>query len=373
MKIRKTQFILLLVGAFIAGMVLSGGVAAYQLNAVPQGDDKMQSLKYYIENYYYTDYPAEEELMEGAYKGYVQALGDPYSAYMTPEEYESFNVSTSGEYSGVGIIFSEDEKGNFVVLSIISGSPAEKAGFKEGDILLTVDGKSFHSADTMAAEIRGKKGTEVTLEYSRNGNTKSVTMVREKISQESVEHEMLEDQVGYIYISAFNEDTGAMFKEALKDVTAKGAKSLVLDLRNNGGGLVDECIKVADEFLDEGVVCYVRDARGNRDSYKAEDGKTDLETVVLVNGNSASASEILAGALQDNGFTLIGKKTFGKGIIQAPFEMEDGSAIKLTIMDYLSPKERVIHGKGLKPDIIIKNDKNTDVDEQLEKALEILK
>ncbi len=372
MKIRKTQYILSLVGAFVVGVVFTGGIAAYKLNEGVPGDEKLRTIQHYIENYYYTDYPADE-LMEGAYKGYVQALGDPYSAYMTPEEYESFNVSTSGEYSGVGITFSEDETSKFVVLSIISGSPADKAGFKEGDILLTVDGKSFHSADTMATAIRGEKGTEVTIKYSRDGKTKSVTMVRDKISQESIEYKMLDGQVGYICISAFNEDTGAKFDEALEAITGKGAKSLVLDLRNNGGGLVDECVKVADEFLDEGVVCYVRDAQGNKDTYEAEDGKTNLETVILVNGNSASASEILAGALQDNGFTLIGKKTFGKGIIQAPFEMDDGSALKLTIMEYLSPKERKIHGKGLKPDIVIKDDKKTEADEQLDEALKILK
>ncbi len=372
MKIRKTQYILTLIGAFMVGVVLTGGVAAYKLNQAPLGDEKIQTLQYYIENYYYTDY-SEAELMEGAYKGYVEALEDPYSAYMTPVEYESFNVSTSGEYSGVGITFSENEKGDFVILSIVSGSPADKTGFREGDILLTVDGKSFHSADTMAAAIRGKKGTEVTLKYSRDGTTKSVTMVRDRISQKSVEYKMLDGETGYIYISAFNEDTGDKFNDALEAITAKGAKSLVLDLRNNGGGLVDESVKIADEFLDEGVACHVRDAQGNRDTYKVEDGKTDLETVVLVNGNSASASEILAGALQDNGFTIIGKKTFGKGIIQAPFEMEDGSALKLTIMEYLSPKERKIHGKGLKPDIVISDDKKTDADEQLEKALEILK
>ncbi len=346
MKVRKTQYILTLIGAFMVGVVLTGGAAAYKLNQVPQGDEKIQTLKYYIENYYYTDYP-EDELMDGAYKGYVEALDDPYSAYMTPEEYRIFIVSTSGEYSGVGIVFSEDEKGDFVILSIVSGSPADKSGFIEGDILLAVDGKSFHSADTMAAAIRGRKGTEVTLEYSRDGTTKSVTMVRDKISQKSVEYEMLKDKTGYIHISAFNDDTGSKFNAALETITAKGAKNLVLDLRNNGGGLVDESVKIADEFLDEGVVCYVKDAQGNRDSYKAENGKTDLETVVLVNGNSASASEILAGALQDNGFTLIGKKTFGKGIIQVPFEMEDGSALKLTIMEYISPKERKIHGKDL--------------------------
>ena len=182
---------------------------------------------------------------------------------------------------------------------------------------------------------------------------------------------MLDDSTGYISISSFIESTGNDFKKALKDIEDKGAKNLVLDLRDNGGGLVDAAVEVADQFLDEGVVAYVEDKNKNRNDYDAEDGKTDLNTVVLVNENSASASEILAAALQDNGFKLVGQNTYGKGVIQSTAELSDGSAIKLTIMQYFSPDGNKIHKKGVKPDYEVKNEEDSSTDAQLEKALSL--
>ena len=224
----------------------------------------------------------------------------------------------------------------------------------------------------MASHIRGKKGTEVTLKINHDGTEKDVTMTREDISVKSVNCEMLDEDIGYIEINSFIENTGEDFSDALETVEAKHAKGLILDLRNNGGGIVDECVEVADEFLDEGVICYVEDKNGSTDTYDAYDGKTKIPTVVLINEGSASASEILAGALKDNGFELVGTKSFGKGVIQTTLEMEDGSALKLTIMQYLSPDKNVIHEKGIKPTVKVKDDEKTETDEQLEKAKELL-
>ena len=391
-RIRKSLLIVFLAGAFLLGVCLTGAVLLIQGYQPGQssgggsggdtitdssggsitGEDKFKVLDMYVDQYYLDDYN-ETEMMENAYRGYIEGLNDPYSAYMDPKEYDSFLATATGEYSGIGVTFSQDDNGNYVVLEVSPNSPADKAGFKPGDYLLTVDGKTYTNIDTLATDIRGTKGTKVTIEYSRDGEMKEATMIRDDIVQESVEYKMLDGDIGYIKISSFIDNTAADFDRALKAVQKDGAKKLVLDLRDNGGGLVDQCVDVADQFLDEGVVCYTEDKNGETDSYNAKDGKTDLETVVLINENSASASEILAGALKDNGFKTVGVKTFGKGVIQSTIELKDGSALKLTIMQYLSPDKHVINKKGIKPEYKVKDKEKTDTDEQLDKAIELLK
>lgn len=381
-KIRKSLFILSIIGAFILGVCLTGAYTMIhdgpsasqpvtQSGGSISGDDKLTILKSYVDKYYLYDYD-EKEMTEGAYKGYISGLDDPYSSYMDAEEYQSFLASATGTYSGVGITFSEDDNGNFVVMQINPGSPAADTDIKEGDFLLTVDGKEYTDVELMAAAIRGEENTEVTIEYYNGEEIKKVTMVRKEIILQSVEYEMLEGNVGYIHITSFLNNTGEDFDKALKAVTQKGAKGLVLDLRGNGGGLVDESVEVADEFLDKGVVCYTEDKYGKTDSYDAEDGKTNIKTVVLIDGGSASASEILAAALKDNGFEIVGEKSYGKGVIQTTIELEDGSALKLTIMQYLSPSKKVINKKGVKPDYKVKDKEDTKTDEQLDKAIDVL-
>jgi len=374
MQIKKRNFILILAGVFFAGAIVMGAICATMIHSPGRymnGDEKLAQIKANIDKYYLNDYD-EQDLIDSAYEGYVNGLGDPYSVYMTKETYESWLATSTGNYSGVGITFSENEKGQFEIISVNPDSPAEKGGIKPGDFILEVDGKTYTDADIMATAIRGKKGTDVTLKISQDGKEKDVTVTRDDINIQSVTWEMLDDGIGYIQISSFIENTGKDFSDALDQVEAKNAKGLILDLRNNGGGLVDQCVEVADEFLDEGVVCYVTDKNGNTETYDAYDGKTKLPTVVLINEGSASSSEILAGALKDNGFEIVGTKSFGKGIIQTTLEMGDGSALKLTIMQYLSPDKNVIHEKGIKPTVKIKDKKKTEEDEQLEKAEELL-
>lgn len=381
-KIRRSLMILAVIGAFLLGICLTGSVLLVKASTGGSdsigtggglsGDDKFIVLKNYVDQMYLKD-ADENDMEEGAYKGYIDGLGDPYSQYMDADEYSSFLASATGSYEGVGITFSEDENGNYVALEISKGSPAEKAGIKPGDLLLTVDGEVYNDINIMASKIRGKAGTSVTLEYSHDGKVKEAAMVRKAIVQQSVEYKMLEGDIGYIKISSFIDSTAKDFDKALAAVKEKKAKKLILDLRDNGGGLVDQSVDVADEFLDEGVVCYTEDKRGKTNSYNAEDGKTDIETVVLINGNSASASEILAGALKDNGFKIVGERSFGKGVIQTTIELEDGSALKLTIMQYLSPDKHVINEKGISPDYKVKNKESTKTDEQLDKAIDVIR
>lgn len=383
----KRKFILCLVAAFLVGAAVTGGVAAvvsggafgYVRVAKSDYDDmaevyerygKLNSLYDAVETSFYKDVDGED-MMEGAYKGLIAGLGDPYSSYMTEEEYETWKNTATGEYSGVGVTFTQDADGKFVIVSVEKDSPAEEAGLREGDIISAVDDKKYDDLDVIGNAIRGSEGTEIKITYLRDGKKSSVTMEREKIVQHSVEHEMLEGDIGYISISSFIESTGDDFAKALDDLEDRGAKGLILDLRDNGGGLVNSCIEVADEFLDEGVVVYVEDREGNRTDYDAEDGRTDLETVVLVNENSASASEILAAALQDNGIEIVGETTYGKGVIQSTVQLEDGSALKLTVMQYFSPDGNAINEKGVTPDRKVADDEDTGVDEQLEEALEL--
>lgn len=387
MEIKKKRLVIYVVAAFLAGAAVTGGACAAVFNGAlgyvkvskSQYDDmsevyerygKLDQLYDTITSSFYKEVD-EDAMMEGAYKGLVAGLNDPYSSYMTAEEYETWVATATGEYSGVGITFTQDEDGNFVVVSVTDDSPAADVGIREGDIIKTVDGQEYSDLDVIGNAIRGEEGSEIEITYIRDGEEKSVTMTREKITQHSVKHRMLDGNIGYISISSFIETTGEDFSQALKELEEDGAQGLVLDLRDNGGGLVDACVQVADEFLDEGVVVYVEDRDGNRTDYDAKDGKTDLKTVVLVNENSASASEILAAALQDKGFEIVGQTTYGKGVIQSTAQLEDGSALKLTIMQYFSPDGNAINEKGVTPDHQVANEENSGEDAQLDEALSL--
>ena len=379
MIIKKRTVIITAAAAFAAGIILAAALmsALYGGKAL-HGDggkvdqDKIDNLQGIIDSYYKGDEYSKEDLVENAYRGYVAGLGDPYTSYMSADEYKEYTAETEGEYSGVGITFQKDDDGRFVVVSVNKDSPAEKAGVKAGDFILTVDGKTYEDIDVMASKICGKEGTELEIGIYHDEKEKNLKIRREKIIQHSVDSKVLDGNIGYIQITQFIASTSDDFNAALKEMESKKVDGLILDLRDNGGGLVDDCISVADAFLDKGPVCYVEDKDGNTDEYNAKDGKTSLKTVVLVNGNSASASEILAYALKDNGYQTVGEKTFGKGVIQVPMPLKDGSALKLTVLEYLSPKKHEVHKKGLEPDVAVEDDEDTEEDEQLQKARELL-
>ncbi len=379
MNISKGRFFVIVACAFVFGVILSlaamVGVRAIGGGTGASGEideTKLKQIDSYVDKYYLKE-ADHKKMIDNAYRGYVAGLDDPYSSYMTKEEYEGYMTSTTGDYSGIGVTFQMNEDGTYQVVTVNPDSPAEKEGIVAGDLILEVDGKYYTDSDVMATHIRGKKGTEVKLTILHKEEERTVTLKRDKIVQHSVESEVLDSGTGYIKITSFIESTGKDFAEALQEVEKQGADKLILDLRDNGGGLVDDSINVADLFLDEGVACYVRDKNGKTEEYTVKDGKTDLDTVVLVNGNSASASEILAAALQDNGYQIVGEKTFGKGIIQTSFELPEGDALKLTILEYLSPKKHQVHEKGVTPDVKVKDKEDTEADEQLEKAEDLLK
>lgn len=369
MRISKIKFVICILAAFIIGTLASGFVMITTSDNDKYG--KLDELMKAVDENYYMD-ANESDMIDGACKGLIAGLEDPYSSYMTAQEYESFEASALGEYSGVGITFTEDFDGNYVIIEVAKDSPAEKGGLKAGDFIISADGKTYDDMELLSCDIRGKEGTQVKIGYIRDGEANEVTLTREKIVQHSVEYKMLDDDTGYISISSFIESTSDDFKKALSSVEADGAKNLILDLRNNGGGLVTSCVEIADAFLDKGTIVYVEDKNGNREDYYAEDGKTGLNVIVIANENSASAAEILAAALKDNGVKIVGETTFGKGVIQATSKFSDGSALKLTIMQYFSPEGHAIHEKGVTPDYKVKDDEDTDKDEQLEKAKSLL-
>lgn len=343
---------------------------------------KVEALRTYIDEYYYKPVTTDE-LELGMLRGLFMGLEDPYSYYMTAEEYESVIISLTGEYSGVGITLSPNENGFIEVIAPTEDTPAYEAGIKRGDVILAVDGVQYTGSeiDVAAAAIRGPAGTRVTLIILRDGQEIEFTMRREKILSKTVRWEWLEDQVGYIRILSFEESTATDFKEALQTLERGNAAGFILDLRDNPGGLVDVCIDVADLLMDQGTVVYSQDKDENREYFYVKDGKTELPFVVLVNEGSASSAEILSAGIQDNEVApIVGTRTYGKGVIQQLDQLMDGSAVNLTILQYFSAKGNVIHGVGILPDEVVEaapedygDDGTLLIDRQLDRALEILK
>lgn len=384
MNIRKRNLTIIVIAAIICGALacfLVMQVLAMQgVGNVKITREEYQHLTYMNEKYskaeelmnsasekFYKDV-SEEDLLNGMYKGIFLGLGDIYSNYMTQEEYEAWMATTLGEFEGIGVTFNQDENGNFIIISTNPGSPAEKGGLKAGDIIIMVDDKTFDNAESIGAAMRGEAGTEVKITYVRNGKEASVSLTRAIIITQSVTSEMLEGNIGYIRISAFEEATAEDFEKALSEMEAKTPKGLIIDIRDNGGGLVSGGTEVADLLIGEGTITYLQDRAGEKQYIESDSKRTNLPYVVLINENSASTSEILAAAVKENGpGKLVGVKTYGKGVVQATTEMEDGSAYKLTIMQYFSPKGNAINGKGVAPDYEVKGE-----GAQLEKAIELL-
>ncbi len=347
--------------------------------------EKIQFLNTEIENFYLedVDYTALEE---GIYKGLLSGLGDPYSEYYTGEEYKQIMESTSGSYCGIGATLSQNqEDGSCTVVNTFDGSPAAEGGLEAGDIIYKVEDIEVTGMDLnqIVSYVKGKEGTQVRLTLVREGKEQEVTLTRRNIEITTVTYEMKENQIGYIALSEFDEVSTKQFKAALEDLEKQGMKGLVVDLRNNPGGMLTVVVDILDMFLPEGTVVYTEDKYGNRQNYTAgSEVVTEVPLTVLVNGYSASASEIFAGAIKDYGRgTLVGSTTYGKGIVQRIIDLQDGSAIKLTVAGYYTPNGNNIHGKGIEPDVEIElTEENTAPDEdgkagdpQLEKALELLK
>lgn len=349
-------------------------------------EKKIKELLGQMELYYYEDIDAEE-LTNGLYKGLFEGLGDPYSVYYTKEEYDSMMASTSGTYCGIGAVLSQDMKTMQVtVLHVYKDTPADKAGLKDGDTILKVDDIEATSMELseLVTNIRGDKGTKVHLEVYREGEKDKLEydIERDKVEVPTVEYEMLENNVGYIQITEFAEPTEAQFMEAVNALQAQGMQAMIVDLRDNPGGYLSAVTEILDDILPEGTTVYTEDKYGKRQNYTSDDEhRIEIPMAVLINENSASAAEIFAGAIKDYDYgTLIGTKSFGKGIVQTVKQLKDGSAIKLTTAKYYTPNGNYIHEVGIEPDVELEyeytGDTNEDYDKsqdnQIQKALEIL-
>ena len=344
-----------------------------------------------IDDRYYENVE-NDVMLDGAYHGIVNSLGDKYAAYYNQEEYADFLESSLGSYVGIGVTVSLDEEGRGAHVEDVNPSGgAYTAGIQVGDIIIGAEDFDFAglSLDEIVSHIRGDEGTKVNVTYLRDGEKNTVTIERKRLSTITCRSGMLEGNVGYICLSGFEGTTTGQFKEALENLRAQGMTALVLDLRDNPGGRVDVVTAIADELLPDGLVMYMEDKDGNRESYYSSDeiGDFDLPLVVLVNGNSASASELLSGAIQARGAgILVGTRTFGKGIVQTTVPFFDMTALKVTTDKYFLPDDRCIHGEGVEPDYVVELPENETLntlrgleqvpditrDTQLQKAMELL-
>lgn len=339
---------------------------------------KLKSIEEVIEEYYYQDEDiSTDDMIEGMYEGLVASLGDPYSVYYTADEWEDLMRDTEGIYFGIGAYVSLDQRTGYGKISgVIANTPAQEAGLRENDIIYQVDGESAQGLELseIVARIKGEEGTTVHLTIYREGEADylEIDVVRRQIESPTVNYEMMDNGVAYIQITEFDEVTIEQFTEAMAVIKGSGAAGLILDLRSNPGGSLSVVVDIARQILPEGLIVYTEDRAGERTEYRC-DGKKELQIplVVLVNGNSASASEILAGAVKDYGKgTLIGTTTFGKGIVQRILPLTDGTALKLTVSAYYTPKGNNIHGIGIKPDIECVFDADAYYDEGIDNQLE---
>lgn len=348
--------------------------------------EKIDEIYSYMNIYYYGDFE-KEDIYNSIYSGVMESLEDPYSVYYTPEEYEDMQVSTSGTYYGIGAGVSQDLTTMEVTISkVYRGTPSEEAGLKNGDMILSVEGIDATSVEVseLVQHIRGEEGTTVHMVIYRPSTKETLEfdVERRHVELPSIEGELLEDGIGYIQITEFQKQTDEQFADMVKQLQTQGAKGLIIDVRANPGGLLTTVVNLLDQVLPEGLLVYVEDKYGNRDEYTSDAACLDMPIVVLTDEHSASASEIFAGAMKDYAYaTLVGKTTYGKGIVQNLIPLSDGDAIKITVAKYFTPKGNDIHEIGVAPDVEVEyeysgpedEDYNKQYDSQFLKALEIMK
>ena len=335
-------------------------------------DAKLNALEHIVNKYYlFEDEVDEDDKKEATYKGYIDSLGDPYSVYMTEDEFGEFSKELDGEFCGVGIIYALDPtvEGNPPrVTSVIEGYTADKNGIKPNDLIVGVDGKSIKNMASaeIAQMLKGDEGTKVTLTITREstGKTFPVELTREQIKAFTVSEKVLDDGSGYISVREFARDTAKEFKQAVDNLLEKNVTGLIIDLRNNSGGLMDATTEMLDYLLPKGDLVTTQYKDGSKETVKAKTNhQVDIPMAILINGMSASASEMFTGAMQDyEKAVVVGTKSFGKGIVQNVYGLKDGSGVKITIAEYLTPKKRHIHKKGITPDIKVEDSRESVLD-----------
>ncbi len=336
---------------------------------------RLSLIKAYLEQKYIGELD-EEKMFQGAIKGYVSGIGDEYTEYLTKSEYEELMITVTGDFVGIGIYMTKDTQGNVVVLLPIEGSPAEEVGLQTGDIILTVDGEDCQGIDLdlVSSKIKGEEGTKVKLEILREGNVIEKEVERRKVVIKDSSAETLEDNIGYIRLITFDEESAANVKQYIEDFQKQGINKIILDLRDNTGGIVTEAIELCELFVEKDkIIMKSYDKVSAEEIIKSSSKETkDVELVLLVNEMSASASEIVTGALKDNDVaTIIGTTTYGKGVMQEIVPIFGGeAALKLTIEEFFTPNGDKINKVGIEPDITIEDNQETEEDEQLERAIQ---
>ena len=340
-------------------------------------DAKIKLVKQYIDEFYLGEIN-EDDMVESAVKGYVAGLGDEYTEYLTKDEYEELMIDVNGDYVGIGIYMTQDKDGNVIVLLPIEGSPAEEAGLETGDIITKVNGEDCIGMDLslVANKVKGEEGTTVDLEILRGDEFINKTIERRTVEIKTIESKILDNNIGYIEMLSFDIGSSDTIETILNDYISKGIKSIIIDLRDNGGGVVSEATDMADLFLqkDSNIMIEI-DNKGKAKTTKAEKEaliNSEVKIVILTNENTASASEILVGALKDNDVAqIVGTTTFGKGVMQELVPVSSGGALKLTIKEFCTPNGNKINKEGIKPDVEIEDNIETKTDEQLQKAIEL--
>lgn len=354
----------------IAGLCFAFGIHGNEVADIV----RFLGVKRFIEARYVSDVN-ETKLMDGAISGMVQSLGDPHSLYMNADRFEQLKEHTEGEFGGIGVTMGfKDSK--VTIISVLDDTPGQHAGLEAGDEIMAVDGTpvSEMQPEEVAMHIRGEVGTKVVLTIERGGETQDYTIERATIKIDTAKGTMLEDGMGYIRIASFSENTGKEFKAAYDSLEEQGMKGLIIDLRENPGGLVTSCVEIANMVVPKGPIVSVVERDGSKEVHESKLEESKYPIVVLIDGNSASASEILAGALQDTGTaTLVGTKSYGKGSVQVVVPMLHDDGLKLTIAKYYTPNGRCIDGTGIEPDVEVELPEGATTDVQLEKAKEVLK
>ena len=335
-------------------------------------EGKLNAIDSVLESFYFGDVD-DETAKDNIYKAYLSSYGDKYTMYYTADEYKALKESTNGKFYGIGAVCQLSGEGGVLLVDVYDNGAGYQAGLRSGDRVVNVDGRDITDMELSSAValIKGDKVTSVTLEVIRGTERLTFSAVRDAVEAKTVSYTLLDNNIGYLSISQFEEVTTKQFKAAVEDLQSQGMKGLVIDIRNNPGGLLDTVVGMLKYMLPDGLIVYTEDKQGNRKEYKGQDNdEFNLPLAVIVNGNSASASEIFAGAIQDYGKgTIIGTQTYGKGIVQTVKPLTDGSAIKFTIAKYFTPKGQDIHGKGVTPDMVVEYDTDADVDTQLDAAI----